>query len=144
MKIARKAIVSGVLIFMMHSVPAFADEANDDILEPAVSRETLAAMASSATDESEFATERKNAPTGPAAPSANVVDEILLDRTAITGNQELPKMLYIVPWQKSEVGELVGKPESTALQDVLAPIDRSVFKQQVEIYHDRIRDKEEE
>ena len=28
----------------------------------------------------------------------------------VTGNQELPKVLYIVPWQKSEAGELVGVP----------------------------------
>ena len=142
MNIARKIKVSGALVFMTMSALAIADEADDDILEPAVSRETLATMASSATADSESVTAIENEPTGPAAQSEIVIDEILLDPTAITGNQELPKMLYIVPWQKSEVGDLVGKPESTALQDVLAPIDRSVFKQRVENHQERFRDTE--
>ena len=144
MNIFRKAIVSGTLVVMMVSVLAVADEADDDVLEPAVSRETLAAMASAAAVDSESVTAIENGPTGPATQSENVVDEILLDRTAITGNQELPKMLYIVPWQKSEVGDLVGKPDSTALQDVLEPIERSVFRRQVESYLERFRDAEEE
>lgn len=142
MNIARNIKAGGALVLITISTLAIADEADEDVLEPAVSRETLATMATSAKDDGEFATEIKDALTVPAEQSEKVVDEILLDRTAITGNQELPKMLYIVPWQKSEVGDLVGKPESTALQDVLAPIDRSVFRRQVENYHERFRDTE--
>lgn len=144
MNMARMTLVNGLLVVMNISALAVADEADDDVLEPGVSRETLARMASSAADDSESGTAIETATTPPAVQSENVVDEILLDRTAITGNQELPKMLYIVPWQKSEVGDLVGKPESTALQDVLAPIDRSVFRRQIDNYHERFRDIEEE
>ncbi|MDH5617292.1 MAG: hypothetical protein OEZ11_01490, partial [Gammaproteobacteria bacterium] len=35
-----------------------------------------------------------------------VMDSMELSRTEITGNQELPKVLYIVPWQKSDPGDL--------------------------------------
>jgi biopolymer transport protein ExbB/TolQ len=56
------------------------------------------------------------------------MDEIDLERTEITGNQELPKVLYIVPWQKSDPGDLTGKPVNTLLDEVLAPIDRSEFR----------------
>ena len=65
-----------------------------------------------------------------------VMDEIMLDRTEITGNQELPKVLYIVPWQKSDPGDLTGKPVNTLLDEVLAPIDRSEFIRQVDYYGD--------
>jgi len=65
-----------------------------------------------------------------------VMDEIELGRTEITGNQELPKVLYIVPWQKSDPGDLTGKPVNTLLDEVLAPIDRSEFIRQVDYYGD--------
>ena len=59
-----------------------------------------------------------------------------LGRTEITGNQELPKVLYIVPWQKSDPGDLMGKPVNTLLDEVLAPLDREEFIRQVEYYND--------
>ncbi len=65
-----------------------------------------------------------------------VMDTIELGRTEITGNQELPKVLYIVPWQKSDPGDLMGKPVNTLLDEVLAPIDREEFIRQVDYYDD--------
>ncbi len=70
------------------------------------------------------------------AVSDGVMDEMDLGRTEITGNQELPTVLYIVPWQKSDPGDLMGKPVNTLLDEVLAPIDRSEFIRQVEYYGD--------
>ena len=65
-----------------------------------------------------------------------VMDTIELGRTEITGNQELPKVMYIVPWQKSDPGDLMGRPVNTLLDEVLAPIDRSEFMRQVDYYGD--------
>ena len=65
-----------------------------------------------------------------------VMDSLELGRTEITGNQELPKMLYIVPWQKSDPGDLMGRPVNTLLDEVLAPLDREEFVRQVEYYGD--------
>ena len=67
---------------------------------------------------------------------SRVMDRLELGRTEITGNQELPKVLYIVPWQKSDPGDLMGRPVNTLLDDVLAPIDREEFVRQVEYYDD--------
>ena len=67
---------------------------------------------------------------------SDVMDRIDLGRTEITGNQELPKVLYIVPWQKAEPGDLMGKPVNTLLDEVLAPIDREEFVRQVDYYGD--------
>jgi hypothetical protein len=65
-----------------------------------------------------------------------VMDEMDLGRTEITGNQELPKVLYIVPWKKSDPGELMGKPVNTLLDEVLAPLDREEFIRRVDYYDD--------
>lgn len=65
-----------------------------------------------------------------------VMDEMDLARTEITGNQELPKVLYIVPWKKADPGDLMGRPANTLLDEVLAPIDRSEFIREIEYYGD--------
>ena len=65
-----------------------------------------------------------------------VMDELDLRRTEITGNRELPKVLYIVPWQKSDPGNLLGRPVNTLLDEVLAPLDREEFIRQVDYYSD--------
>ncbi|NQV86022.1 MAG: hypothetical protein HQ492_02990 [Woeseiaceae bacterium] len=67
---------------------------------------------------------------------SRVMDSIELGRTEITGNQELPKVLYIVPWKKADPGDLMGKPANSLLDEVLAPIDREEFIRQVGYYHD--------
>jgi hypothetical protein len=72
-----------------------------------------------------------------------VMDSMELGRTEITGNQELPKVLYIVPWQKSDPGDLMGRPVNTLLDEVLAPIDREEFVRQVEFHNDLNGGKEE-
>lgn len=72
-----------------------------------------------------------------------VMDEMDLGRTEITGNQELPKVLYIVPWKKSDPGDLMGKPVNTLLDEVLAPLDREEFIRQVDYYDDLYTEVEE-
>ena len=71
-----------------------------------------------------------------------VMDEMTLGRTEITGNQELPKVLYIVPWKKAQPGELTGRPVNTLLDEVLAPLDREEFTRQVDYYGDLYGDEE--
>jgi hypothetical protein len=65
-----------------------------------------------------------------------VMDTIELGTTEVTGNSELPTVLYIVPWQKSEPGNLKGKPVNTLLEEVLEPLDREEFLRQVDYYGD--------
>jgi hypothetical protein len=61
-------------------------------------------------------------------------DKLELDTTDITGNRELPKVLYIVPWKRSDLGDLVGKPTHSLLDEVLQPLDRDVFTRQNRYY----------
>ena len=76
--------------------------------------------------------------------ASGVMDELDLGRSEITGNQELPTVLYIVPWKKSDPGDLMGKPVNTLLDEVLAPIDRSEFIRQVDYYEDLYGEEEEQ
>ena len=65
-----------------------------------------------------------------AAAKGNAKDRLDLDSTQITGNRELPKVLYIVPWRSAEMGDLVGRPVNSLLDEVLEPVDRDVFRRQ--------------
>jgi len=61
-------------------------------------------------------------------------DRLELDATDITGNRELPKVLYIVPWKRSDLGDVVGKPVNSLLDEVLQPLDRDVFRRENRYY----------
>ena len=129
------------LLFL--SVGALAQEtapeeqaAEIDEFEPAVSSEQLAGMDSTDSDELVAPQAVLAQDVRRTESSTGVMDEIDLGRTEITGNQELPKVLYIVPWQKSEPGELVGKPVNSLLDEVLAPVDRTEFMRQIDYYDD--------
>ncbi len=66
------------------------------------------------------------------APGAWAQDRADIDRTQIIGNRELPKVLYIVPWKKPLPGDLAGRPGGGLLDEALAPIDRDVFRRQIQ------------
>lgn len=78
-------------------------------------------------------------PSAAAAPAARgSADRIELDATQITGNAELPRVLYVVPWKRPELGELGGRPAKSLLDEVLEPVDRDVFRRQNR-YYDALR-----
>jgi hypothetical protein len=83
-----------------------------------------------ATDSKPASTDSK-----PAAPGKRAQNDRLdLDTTIVTGNRELPKVLYIVPWKKADLGELPAQPFNTLLDEVLTPVDRDVFRREVTYY----------
>ncbi len=68
--------------------------------------------------------------------SASVqADEIIhLKGTAIIGNKELPKMLYIVPWKNPALPDMDVPPIETLIDEALSPVDRDMFKRKI-LYH---------
>ena len=100
-----------------------------DDLEPAVDVSNLGAPRAPAAPEAP-----QPARAGVAPPAGRVMDTLDLGTTSITGNQELPKVLYIVPWKRSDLGDLVGRPVNTLLDEVLAPVDPEVFERHLEYY----------
>ena len=64
-------------------------------------------------------------------------ERINMQGTAIIGNQELPKVLYIVPWKQSELPNMADLPLDSLIDDALAPVDREEFKRQLD-YHNAL------
>jgi len=64
-------------------------------------------------------------------------ERLEMEGTAIIGNQELPKVLYIVPWKPSELPDLSEPPLQSLIDDALAPVDREEFRREV-LYHDAL------
>ena len=108
------------------SAPAAATPANGvaaDANAPGAARKPPAAGTAARTE-----------PSGSKASARKGPDRLELDPTDITGNRELPKVLYIVPWKRSDLGDLLGKPVNSLLDDVLQPLDRDVFQRENRYY----------
>jgi hypothetical protein len=130
-------------------LPAFGQGQNPDDLQPGVNTSALppqpAAAASSAPASGPpAALARATAAAHPAAGAAaaaktahagKAIDRIDLDTTQITGNKELPKVMYVVPWKHSDLGDLTGKPANSLVDEVLQPLDRDVFNREERYYH---------
>ncbi len=114
--------------------PAVAPAAPQDSMEPGV--DTSAPAPAPAPRPAPADTPAAAKPATPSnsankpARKGNAKDFLDLDATQITGNRELPKVLYIVPWRSAELGDLVGRPVNSLLDEVLEPVDRDVFRRQ--------------
>lgn len=67
-------------------------------------------------------------------------DRLDLDVSVVTGNRELPKVLYIVPWKKAELGDLPEQPFNSLLDEALKPIDRDEFRREV-VYFSKLAER---
>jgi hypothetical protein len=67
--------------------------------------------------------------------TAPKIDRLELGTATVTGDREQPKVMYIVPWKRSDIGDLTGKPMNSLVDEILAPVDRDVFKREVLYYH---------
>ncbi len=68
-------------------------------------------------------------------------EEIEMEGISIIGNRELPKVLYIVPWKKPELGDLIDTPVRSLYDEVLEPVDRDVFQRRLK-YFRQLNDKQ--
>ena len=126
-------------------VPAGDASAKAPVAAPAPAK---AAKPSKASALSEAGEPRANtsAATGAGAPAAasrpasglkkgpDSTDKLELGTATVTGDREQPKVMYIVPWKKSDIGDLAGKPMNSLVDEILAPVDRDVFKREVLYY----------
>ena len=51
--------------------------------------------------------------------------------TTVTGNQEQPKVLYIIPWQNAERSGALEGSMNSALSDVFLLVDRNELKREI-------------
>ena len=67
--------------------------------------------------------------------SAPKIDRLELGTATVTGEREQPKVMYIVPWKRSDIGDMTARPMNSLVDEILAPVDRDVFKREVVYYH---------
>jgi hypothetical protein len=123
----------GLPALLLTAATVFAAEPAAQQVAPAAPAPKTSTDASPAVDTSPTqpeTTQSKAAAPGKRAPN----DRLDLDTTIVTGNRELPKVLYIVPWKKADLGELPAQPFNTLLDEVLTPVDRDVFRREVTYY----------
>ena len=144
-----KSIFGGVLAsFVLVASPGLAQDGESPVedpgtTEPVTDVEPVAESRAAEIDELEPGVPTQVLVSDVQPRSSGVMDEIDLGGIEVTGNQELPTVLYIVPWQQSDPGDLMGRPANTLLDEVLAPVDRGEFVRQVDYYDDLFRSKEE-
>ena len=66
-----------------------------------------------------------------APPAKSAKEATVVLHSTITGNQEQPKVLYIVPWQPPGNADQLQQAVKPVLDDVFAPIDRAEFKREL-------------
>lgn len=64
-------------------------------------------------------------------------DSLQLEGTEITGNKELPMVLYIVPWKSVQRFDIQTPPITSIMDMQLTPIDRASFQRTIN-YHQAI------
>lgn len=111
--------------------PARQDTAD---LQPAIDTSAPAAPAPRATAAKTAAGRPGQAAVVPHAAKPAAQDKLELQATQITGNRELPRVMYVVPWKRADPGDLSGRPANSLLDEVLAPVDRDVFQRQNRYY----------
>lgn len=60
---------------------------------------------------------------------------VTIEGTRIRGDQEVPTVMYLVPWQPANVEELRAPDEQLMVEHQFAPLDRYEFQRFVR-YHD--------
>ncbi len=58
-------------------------------------------------------------------------------QSTVTGNQEQPKVLYIVPWQAPGGADHLRQPLQPIVDDILISVDRDEFRRELE-YRDAL------
>jgi hypothetical protein len=107
------------------------------VAEPATSQpavRTTSAPAGAATAKGRRGKDAGAKDAGAKEASGPARDRLELDASAVTGSRELPKVLVIVPWKRADLGDLVGKPLNSLVDEALQPLDREVFRREVD-YH---------
>ncbi|MEJ0008068.1 MAG: hypothetical protein WDM77_17310 [Steroidobacteraceae bacterium] len=119
-------------------IPAFGQGKNPDDLQPGVNTSSMPPQTAAPSAAASSAPAGKAVAATAAAKSAHAgksLDRLDLDTTQITGNKELPKVMYVVPWKHSDLGDLTGKPANSLIDEVLQPVDRDVFNREERYYH---------
>lgn len=65
---------------------------------------------------------------------------LLIEGTRIRGNQELPTVLYVVPWQPVEIKQLDSPQTNFALNRPVEMLERTEFQRMVSYHKQFLQD----
>jgi hypothetical protein len=111
-----------------------AGEPRADTSRPAPAPRQPSAPGQTAASGQPAAASGQRSPSGAGQKAPGAMDRLELGTATVTGDREQPKVMYIVPWKKSDIGDLAGKPMNSLVDEILAPVDRDVFKREVVYY----------
>jgi len=129
-----KITVTGLMLLTLTVQAWTMDAASPPAAAAPVKTEPAASPGKSDAAAKEAASLQPAVQTSPPAGAKPAQDRLELDSTQITGNRELPRVLYVVPWKRPDLGDLSGRPANSLLDEVLAPVDRDVFRRQNRYY----------
>lgn len=66
-------------------------------------------------------------------------EAVMTLRSTVKGNQEQPKVLYIIPWQSAPKTVFDYKPDTRLLDSVFAPVERDEFLREIN-YRKQLKD----
>ena len=134
-----------MVVALACAAPAFGQAPQEDLQpgvntsalppQPAPANSAPAATTSASSPATAPAPAKASAPAGKTGKAGKATDRLDLDTTQITGNKELPKVMYVVPWKHSDLGDLTGKPANSLVDEILQPVDRDVFNREERYYH---------
>ena len=62
-------------------------------------------------------------------------EQLNLRGTSIIGSNELPQVLYIVPWKRMGMSRLKVSAEMSLIKETRELIDRDIFHREINFYH---------
>lgn len=77
-----------------------------------------------------------------ALPAFAQEDEVVNLGTTITGNQEQPKVLYIVPWKQPKDDSILSQGLESRLSDVFDHVERSEHMRTLDYFDSLVRQPE--
>lgn len=110
---------------------AYAQEAAEPKKDAAVEVKKEAVVEKAA-DEKPKAAETKADPAKPQAAKKMVQDATINLQTTITGNQEQPRVLYILPWQSPQTANVDFEPLDSQQKAVFGHIEREELRRELE------------
>jgi hypothetical protein len=73
------------------------------------------------------------------APALCAQEPVVTLRSTVTGEQQQPRVMYLVPWQQPVEGTFNYELEAGFAQELFAPVDRDEFRRDLE-YQARLDD----
>ena len=97
-----------------------------------VENTTATKVAPTTKTNSSASTELKPAASKPPANKKMVQDATISLQTTITGNQEQPKVLYILPWQSPQMADVDFEPLDSQQKAVFNHVERDELRRELE------------